>query len=57
MRKPYILMSLLVLSTLLSACSTVSGSPAVKVRPHLMKCWRQVLGRMKIEHCWFQMGV
>ena len=55
MRKPYILMSLLVLSTLLSACSTVRQPSSA--RPHLMKCWRQVLGRMKIEHCWFQMGV
>ena len=33
MRKPYILMSLLVLSTLLSACSTVSGSPASQSAP------------------------
>ena len=53
MRKPYILMSLLVLSTLLSACSTVSGSPASQSAP----APDQVLGRMKIEHCWFQMGV
>lgn len=33
MRKPYILMSLLVLSTLLSACSTVSGNPASQSAP------------------------
>lgn len=33
MRKPYILMSLLVLSTLLSACSTVSGSPQSQSAP------------------------
>ena len=33
MRIPYILMSLLVLSTLLSACSTVSGSPASQSAP------------------------
>ena len=32
MRKPYILMSLLVLSTLLSACSTVVAAQQVKVR-------------------------